>query len=127
MAPNLASIFSSTKVRNRVLLAIHYDKKDTHVLTLCLDDTDNPKHAHAEALILVKDFDEEFARVDIVSFCRVAKMVKKQFLFASVQAKDEPKSNVEPKDGSRVAMQRIVYISVTHALLASRHEERDLA
>ncbi|CAH0482700.1 unnamed protein product [Peronospora belbahrii] len=38
---------------------------------------DNPKHTHAVALITVKEYEEEFERVDIVSFCRVAKMIKK--------------------------------------------------
>ncbi|CAI5741837.1 unnamed protein product [Peronospora destructor] len=88
---------------------------------------DNPKHAHAEALIMVKDYEEEFARVDIVSFCRMAKMVKKQFLFASVQAIEESKSDDEQKDGSGVAMKSIVYISLAYALLVSRQEERNLA
>ncbi|CAI5737561.1 unnamed protein product [Peronospora farinosa] len=88
---------------------------------------DNPERAHAEAIIIVKDYEEEFARVDIVSFCRLAKMVKKQFLFASVQAIEGNESNDEQKDGNKVAMKSVVYISLTHALLVSRQEERDSA
>ncbi|UIZ29627.1 hypothetical protein KXD40_002957 [Peronospora effusa] len=77
--------------------------------------------------LIYKDYEEEFARVDIVSFCRVAKMVKKQFLFASVQAIEGNESNDEQKDGNKVAMKSVVYISLTHALLVSRQEERDSA
>ncbi|CAH0516924.1 unnamed protein product [Peronospora belbahrii] len=84
---------------------------------------DNPKHTHAVALITVKEYEEEFERVDIVSFCRVAKMIKKVFLFASVRDSAENKSDGEQKDGSQVseeAVKSVVYISLTHALLVSR-------
>ncbi|GMF29727.1 unnamed protein product [Phytophthora fragariaefolia] len=82
---------------------------------------DNPKHAHAVALVVVKDYEEEFARVDVVSFCRVAKMVKKQLLFACVPPNGEDKTQED--DESRVAANSVVYISLTHALLVSRQDE----
>ncbi|KAE9033037.1 hypothetical protein PR003_g9133 [Phytophthora rubi] len=90
---------------------------------------DNPKHAHAVSLVVVKDYEEEFARVDVVSFCRVAKMVKKQLLFACVRANGEDKKGgTQENDGNRsdarnVAADSVVYISLTHALLVSRQEE----
>ena len=77
---------------------------------------------------MVKGYDEEFARVDVVSFCRVAKMVKKQCLFASVRSSGESKSDGgkledrEADDG--VAVDHVVYVSLTHALLDSRQQER---
>ncbi|KAG7396114.1 hypothetical protein PHYBOEH_002769 [Phytophthora boehmeriae] len=92
----------------------------------------DPKKAHAVALIIVKSYDEEFARADVVSFCRVAKMVKKQLLFACVQPLDggertnfrkEDASN--DSDGTEAWTNRIVYISLSHALLVSHQEEND--
>ncbi|KAE8915520.1 hypothetical protein PF005_g8821 [Phytophthora fragariae] len=83
---------------------------------------DNPKHAHAVALVVVKDYEEEFARVDIVSFCRVAKMVKKQLLFACVRANGGDKKSDTQEEDENVAADSVVYISFTHALLVSRQE-----
>lgn len=74
------------------------------------------------ALVVVKDYEEEFARVDLVSFCRVAKMVKKKLLFACVRTNGEDKKGDEKKDGSGSEAQSVVYISLTHALLVSRQE-----
>ncbi|KAG6611956.1 tRNA-intron endonuclease [Phytophthora cinnamomi] len=91
---------------------------------------DNPKHAHAVALVVVKNYEEEFARVDVVSFCRVAKMVKKQLLFACVRDNGEDKRSDAEEKGEgdeneeiEVAAGSVVYISLTHALLVSRQEE----
>ncbi|KAI9913953.1 hypothetical protein PsorP6_005581 [Peronosclerospora sorghi] len=92
-------------------------------LWICLD---NPKQAHAVALIVIKGYEEVFARVDVVSFCRMAKMIKKQFLFASVRATGTSKTDGEPKDDSTkgsVADDGVVYMSITHALLVSRQLE----
>ncbi|KAG7388779.1 hypothetical protein PHYPSEUDO_011798 [Phytophthora pseudosyringae] len=95
---------------------------------------DNPKHAHAVALIVLKEYEEEFARVDVVSFCRVAKMVKKQLLFACVRANGKSKSGGEQAGDSNATSAAdleagsVVYISLTHALLVSRQAENgDLA
>uniref|UniRef100_A0AAV1TNW8 tRNA-intron lyase n=1 Tax=Peronospora matthiolae TaxID=2874970 RepID=A0AAV1TNW8_9STRA len=88
---------------------------------------DDPKRAHAEALIVVKAYEEEFARVDVVSFCRVAKMVRKQFLFASVRSNGDSGGDDGDKDEDRdsdVAVDSVVYVSLTHAVLVSRHQER---
>ncbi|KAG6963230.1 hypothetical protein JG688_00008243 [Phytophthora aleatoria] len=89
---------------------------------------DNPKRAHAVALIVVKGYEEEFARVDVVSLCRVAKMVKKQLMFACVRADGKGKSHSErkedcPESKAEVAEDSVVYVSLTHALLVSRQEE----
>ncbi|POM68869.1 tRNA-intron endonuclease [Phytophthora palmivora] len=89
---------------------------------------DDPKRAHAVALIVVKGFEEEFARLDVVSFCRVAKMVKKKLMFACVQPSDADKNDDEKGDSkdsgsTEVAADKVVYISLTHALLVSRQEE----
>ncbi|KAH7484320.1 tRNA-splicing endonuclease subunit Sen34 [Phytophthora ramorum] len=81
---------------------------------------DDPKRAHAVALIVVKGYKEEFARVDVVSFCRVAKMVKKQLMFACVRRCEE---RVAEEAGA--ATDSVVYISLSHALLVSRQEECD--
>lgn len=96
------------------------------MLTSWLSCTDNPKHAHAVALVVVKEYEEQFSRVDIVSFCRVAKMVKKQLIFACVRANGERKSDGEQKDDNKdsgAAADSVVYISLTHALLVSRQEK----
>ncbi|KAF1782880.1 tRNA endonuclease-like domain [Phytophthora cactorum] len=74
----------------------------------------------------VKRYEEEFARVDVVSLCRVAKMVKKQLMFACVRADGMGRS--ERKEDSaeskaEVAEDSVVYVSLTHALLVSRQEE----
>ncbi|ETP43092.1 tRNA-intron endonuclease [Phytophthora nicotianae P10297] len=89
---------------------------------------DNPKRAHAVALIVVKGYEEEFSRVDVVSFCRVAKMVKKQLVFACVRASEEYKSGGGKMDdtegsNSEVHGDSVVYVSLAHALLVSRQEE----
>ncbi|TDH66690.1 hypothetical protein CCR75_001582 [Bremia lactucae] len=89
---------------------------------------DSPKHAHAVALIVVKGFEEEFARVDIVSFCRIAKMVKKQLVFASVRTLKERECESERADEKTdslldVTSSDVVYVSLTHALLVSRQDE----
>ena len=94
------------------------------MLTLWLSGADDPKRAHAEALIVVKAYEEEFARVDVVSFCRVAKMVKKQFLFASVRSNGDSGGTDGDNDkdtDSAVAVDSVVYVSLTHAVLVSRH------
>ncbi|KAL3668913.1 hypothetical protein V7S43_006202 [Phytophthora oleae] len=88
----------------------------------------NPKTSHAVALVVVKGYEEDFARVDVVSFCRVAKMVKKQLIFASVRVNEENKSEGDQKgDSSNREAQEdvdsVVYVSLTHALLVSRQEE----
>lgn len=68
------------------------------------------------ALVVVKAFEAPFQRVDVVSFGRVAKMVKKQLYLASVRqlspGQAEPRSDV-------------VFVSLSHALLASRQEEEE--
>ncbi|KAF4042766.1 tRNA intron endonuclease catalytic C-terminal domain [Phytophthora infestans] len=88
---------------------------------------DDPKHAHAVALIVVKGYEEPFSRVNIVSFCRVAKMVKKQLIFACVRADGECKSggeriNTNGDSKTEEAADSVVFISLTHALLVSRQE-----
>lgn len=92
--------------------------------------SDNPKRAHAVALIVVKHYKEEFARVDVVSFCRVAKMVKKQLLLACVRSNEDYGSGSEQKGDSKISEREvevidIVYVSLTHALLVSRQEDRE--
>jgi tRNA splicing endonuclease len=79
---------------------------------------------------VVKAYEEEFARMDVVSFCRVAKMVKKQLLFACVRANAESNAASEQadarnkgKEAVQEAADSVVYISLTHALLVSRQEE----
>lgn len=67
---------------------------------------DAPSRAHATALVIVKAHDAPFDAVDIVSHCRVAKMVRKQVFFASQQPRDSV----------------ITYIAINHALLAARQE-----
>jgi hypothetical protein len=80
----------------------------------CVRSADDPSRTHAVALVVVKSFEAPFQRVDVVSFGRVAKMVKKQLYFAAVRqlspTQAEPRSDV-------------VFVSLTHALLASRQEE----
>ncbi|CEG46811.1 trna-intron endonuclease [Plasmopara halstedii] len=56
---------------------------------------DSPKRTHAVALIVVKRYEEEFDRVDVVSFCRVAKMVKKNFFFACVRTNEDYETGYE--------------------------------
>lgn len=68
---------------------------------------DVPSRSHATALVIVKEYDVPFDSLDIVSHCRVAKMVKKQVFFAS--------QHTEQRD-------EVVYIAVNHALLAARQE-----
>ncbi|OWZ23113.1 TRNA-intron endonuclease [Phytophthora megakarya] len=89
---------------------------------------DDPKHSHAVAQVVVRGYEEEFARVDVVSFCRVAKMVKKRLMFASVRSidegkNDEKKSRSNESDASQWTSSNITYVSLTHALLVSRQEE----
>uniref|UniRef100_K3WV19 tRNA-intron lyase n=1 Tax=Globisporangium ultimum (strain ATCC 200006 / CBS 805.95 / DAOM BR144) TaxID=431595 RepID=K3WV19_GLOUD len=69
---------------------------------------DDPSRTHATALVIVKEYGAAFACVDIVSHCRVAKMVKKQVFFAS----QHPDKDIDD----------VVYIAVNHALLATRQE-----
>lgn len=71
---------------------------------------DVPLRAHATALVVVKQYDAPFDCVDVVSHCRVAKMVRKQVFFASQQLQQQQRDNA------------IVYISINHALLAARQE-----
>lgn len=78
--------------------------------------TEDPARAHSLALIIVKDFEEPFARVDVVSFGRVAKMVKKELYFASVRP---------PAEANRERQDRVVFVSLTHGLLTSRQDEDD--
>lgn len=84
---------------------------------------DDPKRSHAVAIIVVKGYEEQFARVDVVSFCRMAKMIKKRLLFACVRpcCGEECGEDEESKDTSE--KDSVVYISLTHALLVSRQDE----
>ncbi|KAK1945627.1 tRNA-splicing endonuclease [Phytophthora citrophthora] len=91
---------------------------------------DNPRISHAVALVVVKGYEEDFARVDVVSFCRVAKMVKKQLIFASVRMNEESTNEGEQKgessnSGAQEGAESVVYVSLTHALLVSRQEQSE--
>jgi tRNA splicing endonuclease len=66
----------------------------------------DPSSCHSFAMVVVKDYRSPFATVDIVSHCRVAKMVKKQLVVASQQ-------NAQ-----------IMYLSLDHAVLAAAQPER---
>ncbi|GLD95212.1 hypothetical protein PINS_up003854 [Pythium insidiosum] len=64
----------------------------------------DPDTCHARVLVLVKEWTAGFGTVDIVTHCRLAKMVNKEIHFASARP-----------DGS------IAYVSLEHALLSARH------
>ncbi|KAG1686623.1 hypothetical protein DVH05_006418 [Phytophthora capsici] len=91
---------------------------------------DNPRTSHAVALVVVKGYEEDFARVDVVSFCRVAKMVKKGLIFASVRGNKESKNEGDHKgensnSGAQEDAGNVVYVSLTHALLCHTKRKVD--
>lgn len=88
-----------------------------------------PAQSHATALVLVRAFDAPFHTVDIVSHCRVAKMVRKQVFVASCEpaARASSSQREDNDDGddcssNRASEDAVVYIAINHALLAARQE-----
>ncbi|DAZ98016.1 TPA: hypothetical protein N0F65_004506 [Lagenidium giganteum] len=96
-------VASATKFGGDFLL---YNAFSSLMLLMWLTQPDLPSRSHAVALVLVKRLHQSIPSIDIVSHGRIAAMVKKKLLLATVCS-----------DGV------VQYITLSHALLASRTDQ----